>query len=222
MSSPSNSNLVGGERLRSLIERVEQLREEKRNTSDREKQVYAEAKADGYTPKYIRAIVRLREKPPSEREEDEAMMDMYLAAIGMARETPLFRSIEGMGVDAAAKDSVLKALRLIAPQDGEITVKVAGSPRMRIWRDDKGEVQMEEVSDAPPAPMSASPSAASPPRAGAGAPDCTENEAFDLGRNARRADQPVISNPFAWDDKRRRRWDEGWREEDGGDGMGPK
>lgn len=52
-------------------------------------------------------------------------------------------------------------------------------------------------------------------------PDCTTDEAVQLGRQARRDDQPVISNPFPWDDKRRRFWDEGWRNEDGGDGMGP-
>ena len=43
-----------------------------------------------------------------------------------------------------------------------------------------------------------------------------------MGRQARRDDEPIMSNPFPWDDKRRRKWDEGWREEDGGDGMGPR
>lgn len=191
------TNTVRGEELRGLIERVERLREEKAKFADDEKVVFAEAKSAGYTPRYMRAILKLRQFTPSEREEDEAMMDLYLSAIGMARETPLFRHVQGMGVDVAAREKVIEALKLLAPEDGEITVKVGNSPRMRLRRDKDG-VHVEEVKDAPPA------------------------EAHDLGRQARRDDKPVIANPFAWDDERRRSWDEGWRAEDGGDGMGPK
>lgn len=217
------SNMVHGGRLRSLIERIERLRAEKREVGDQEKQVMAEAKAEGYATRYIRAIVKLREKAPSEREEDEAMMDLYLSALGMARETPLFRHVQGMGVDTAAREKVIEALKLLAPEDGEITVKVGSAPRMRLWRDKEG-VRVEEVRDPPPAPPPPPPGAArgaAIARPGSDAPDCTPDEAFELGAAARRADKPVIANPFAWDDKRRRRWDEGWRAEDGGDGMGP-
>lgn len=213
--------MVEGERLRAFIERVEQARSEKKDASDLEKAVLAEAKSVGYAQKYIAAIVRLRAKPPSEREEDQAMMDLYMAAVGMARDTPLFRHVEGIGVDVAARESILDALKLLAPSDGEITIKVGSSPRMRLWRDEDG-VRMEEVSDAPPLATAPGPAASSPSRPGAAAPDCTVAEAFDLGRGARRGDLPVIANPFAWDDPRRRRWDEGWRAEHGGDGMGPR
>lgn len=208
------SNRIHGAQLGQYIERVERLREEKQALGDQEK-------AEGYATAYIRAVLRLRAIPPSEREEHEAMMDLYLSALGMAKETPLFRHIAGMGVDVAARESVLEALKLLAPVDGEITVKVAGAPRMRLWRTTEG-VQVEEVSDAPPPPK---PSAAKPSPAAATrppAPDCTDAEAVELGREARRADQPVIANPFPWDDHRRRLWDEGWRDQDGGDGMGPK
>lgn len=221
MEAGQGSNMVEGERLRAFVERVEQARSEKKVAADLEKAILAEAKSTGYAPKYISAIVRLRAKPPSEREEDEAMMEMYMAAVGMAREAPLFRHVEGMGVDTAARESVLEALKLLAPMDGEITIKVGSGPRMRLSRDKDG-VRIEEVPDIPvanPAPAEKRPSASRP---GAEAPDCSPAEAFDLGREARRDDEPVIANPFAWDDPRRRRWDEGWRAEDGGDGMGPR
>lgn len=220
----SRTNLVHGEKLRAFVERLERLRDEKDGIKDLEKQVLAEAKAEGYTPRYIRAVLKLRAKSPSEREEDEAMMDVYLSALGMARETPLFRSVQSMGVDAAAREKVIEALKLLAPQDGEITVKVGGGPRMRLWRDDAG-VQVEEVPDAPRAPASpgvpSAGAASGVARPGADAPNVTMDGAYELGRQARREDRPVIHNPFAWDDQRRRRWDEGWRAEDGGDGMGP-
>ncbi|OAO02696.1 DUF2312 domain-containing protein [Roseovarius indicus] len=205
----------------SFIERIEQLQAQKRDISDDEKVVFAEAKAKGYTPRYMRALIKLRKKTPSERDEDDAMMELYLASVGMARETPLFRSVSGMGVDVAAREKVIEALKLLAPEDGEITVKAGGGPRMRLWRDKEG-VHVEEVRDAPPAPPPSAEPQSEAKRPGKNAPDCTEDQAFELGRVARRNDEPVIANPFAWNDPCRRRWDEGWRDEDGGDGMGPK
>lgn len=218
------ANAVRGGELRALIERLERLQGEKKILADDEKVVFAEAKAAGYTPKYIRALIKLRKLSPSEREENDAMMELYMASLGMTREAPLFRSVEGMGVDVAVREKVIEALKLLAPTDGEIIVKAGSGPRVRIWRDEDG-VNVEDVKDAPPPPPSASapaPSPDRPSRPGDNAPNCTEDEAFSLGRVARRSDQPIIANPFAWNDARRRRWDEGWRAEDGGDGMGPK
>lgn len=213
------TNTIRGEQLRAFVERIERLRAEKRDIAAGERAVQAEAKAAGYSTRYMKAVIKLREKSPSERDEDAAMMDLYLSAMGMVRETPLFRHVEGMGVDVAAREKVLEALMLLAPENGEITVKIGDTARVRLTRDKDG-VRVEEVRDAPP------PAAPAPPgtvqRPGAAAPNCTPDQAFDLGRQARRDDLPVIANPFAWDDQRRRRWDEGWRHEDGGDGMGPK
>lgn len=215
------NNTVSGDELRSFIERVERLNDDKQAVQDDIKVVYAEANSRGFTAKYIRAIVRLRKKSPSERDEDDSMMDLYLASVGMARDTPLFRHISGMGVDVAARERVIEALKLLAPEDGEITVKAGGGPRVRLWRDKEG-VHVEEVKDTPPpAPVEKKNDSAAR-RPGDDAPNCTAEEAYELGRVARKSDQPVIANPFAWDDKRRRSWDEGWRAEDGGDGMGPK
>lgn len=216
------SNGVSGTQLSSFIERIERLQGEKKIIGDDEKVVFAEAKAAGYTPRYMRAILRLRKKTPTERDEDDAMMDLYLSAIGMARETPLFSHVQGMGVDVAAREKVIEALKLLAQVDGEITVKVGGGPRIRIWRDKEG-VHSEEVKSAPaPAAKPVPGTQSRMQRPGENAPDCTEAEAHDFGRQARLDDQAITANPFAWDDKRRRRWDEGWRAEDGVDGMGPK
>ncbi len=216
------TNGISGTELSSFVERIERLQSEKKIIGDDEKVVFAEAKARGFTPRYIRAVIKLRKKTPSERDEDDAMMDLYLASVGMARETPLFAHVKGLGVDVAAREKVIEALKLLAPIDGEIVVKAGSGPRVRIWRDKEG-VHAEDVKDAPPKFEGKSdPSAKRMQRPGDDAPNCTEEEAHNLGGQARREDKAITENPFAWDDKRRRRWDEGWRAEDGGDGMGPK
>ena len=74
---------VAADRLRHHIERVERLEEEKKTISDDIKDVYGEAKAEGYDPKAMRAIVKLRKEDPEKRAEREAVLDTYLAALGM-------------------------------------------------------------------------------------------------------------------------------------------
>lgn len=69
--------------LRSLIERVERLEEEKKTLTGDIKEVYAEAKANGFNTKIMREIVKLRKLEASEREETQAMLDLYMAALGM-------------------------------------------------------------------------------------------------------------------------------------------
>jgi len=222
-TSEAATNMVSGDRLRSYVERLERLGAEAKDIAEQKKLVMAEATAEGYATKYIAAICKMRLKPPSERDEDEAMMDMYQAAMGMARELPLFRSIQAMAVDTTARESILEALKLLAPEDGEITIRVGAGPRMRLWRTKEG-VHVEEVTPETPAHRKRDDdvveSAAS--RAKADFPDVSLDQAKCLGSEARLDDQPVIANPFPWDDKRRRSWDEGWREQDGGDGMGPQ
>lgn len=139
------TNSVHGAELRQFVERAERLEEEKKEVGEQIKLVYQEAAGRGFAVRYIRAIVKLRKKKPSEREEDDAMMELYLSALGMAKEAPLFRSIEGMGVDVAARDAVIDAMKLLAPHNGEITLKVGTGPRVRIWRDDAGSARVEEV-----------------------------------------------------------------------------
>ncbi|RAI03752.1 DUF2312 domain-containing protein [Acuticoccus sediminis] len=74
---------VAGDQLRTIVERIERLEEEKQGIADDIKDVYAEAKANGYDVKVLRQIVRLRKQEPSERTEFEAILDLYMQALGM-------------------------------------------------------------------------------------------------------------------------------------------
>ena len=71
------------ERLRLLIERIERLEEEKKGIGDDIKDVYGEAKATGYDVKAMRAVIRLRKLERQERDEQEAMIDLYKTALGL-------------------------------------------------------------------------------------------------------------------------------------------
>ena len=74
---------VAGDRLRSLIERIERLEEEKETISVDVREVYAEAKATGFDPKVMRQIVRLRKMESDDRTEQEALLEIYNEALGM-------------------------------------------------------------------------------------------------------------------------------------------
>lgn len=74
---------IAAGQLRAFIERIERLEEEKKNISDDIKDVKAEAKAMGYSVATINEIVKLRKKDEADREEAQAMLDLYMAALGM-------------------------------------------------------------------------------------------------------------------------------------------
>jgi len=74
---------VAADELRLLIERIERLEEEKKAIADDVRDVYAEAKARGYDPKTMRAVVRLRKMENNARQEAEALLDTYKAALGL-------------------------------------------------------------------------------------------------------------------------------------------
>ena len=71
------------DRLRLLIERVERLEEEKKGLTDDIRDVYAEAKANGYDPKIMRMIVRLRKMETHTRQEQDAILETYRTAVGV-------------------------------------------------------------------------------------------------------------------------------------------
>ncbi|PLW76826.1 DUF2312 domain-containing protein [Cohaesibacter celericrescens] len=75
---------VAADQLRALVERIERLEEEKKAISDDISDIYSEAKGNGYDVKVIRQVVRLRKQDSNEREEMEALLDLYLHALGMA------------------------------------------------------------------------------------------------------------------------------------------
>jgi uncharacterized protein (UPF0335 family) len=74
---------VAADELRLLIERAERLEEEKKGISDDIKDVMAEAKGRGYDPKAIRRILSIRKKKREEFQEEEAILEVYMRALGM-------------------------------------------------------------------------------------------------------------------------------------------
>ena len=71
------------DQLKSIIERIERLEEEKKAISDDIRDVYAESKGNGYHVKALRAIVRMRKQDPNERLEEETILETYMQALGM-------------------------------------------------------------------------------------------------------------------------------------------
>ena len=78
------SDNISAEQLRLFIERIERLEEEKKGIADDIKDVYAEAKSTGFDVKTMRAIVKLRKMEKHHRDEAEALLDTYKAALGLA------------------------------------------------------------------------------------------------------------------------------------------
>ena len=69
--------------LKSIVERIERLEEDKKAIAGDIKEVYAEAKANGFDTKILRKVISLRKKDRNEREEEEAILDLYMNALGM-------------------------------------------------------------------------------------------------------------------------------------------
>lgn len=75
---------VAQDQLRAFIERIERLEEEKSALADDTKEIYAEAKGNGFDTKVLRQIVRIRKMDPESRMEQEALIELYMSALGMA------------------------------------------------------------------------------------------------------------------------------------------
>jgi len=88
----------GNDQLRSIIARVERLEEEKAALAADIKEVYAEAKGNGFDTKTIRQIIRIRKQVAAERQEQEAMLDVYMHALGMLADTPLGEAAIGRNI----------------------------------------------------------------------------------------------------------------------------
>jgi uncharacterized protein (UPF0335 family) len=77
------SGLIAREQLKAFVERIERLEEEKKAIADDIKDVFAEAKANGYDTKALRTIIRMRKQDTDERREQEAILELYMQALGM-------------------------------------------------------------------------------------------------------------------------------------------
>ena len=95
------SDAVNSGRLRSFIERIERLEEEKKQTADDIKEVYAEAQGDGFCAKTLRKLVAERKLDESERRERALLFATYAEALGMYADTPLGHAATERAVDTA-------------------------------------------------------------------------------------------------------------------------
>ena len=85
-ASISSADVITGAaqtRLRTIIERIERLEEDKAVIANDIKEVYAEAKGEGFDVKILRKVVSIRKKDKVKRDEEEALLDLYMSAIGM-------------------------------------------------------------------------------------------------------------------------------------------
>lgn len=108
---------IAGDRLRSFIERIERLEEERRSIADDIKEVYSEAKGTGFDTKIMRQLVRLRRMDKDDLDEQETLLDIYKRALGMLADTPLGEAslrmaklTAGLGA-AAGVEGTLRAIR---------------------------------------------------------------------------------------------------------------
>lgn len=84
MSNPNDAYNVTADELRQFIERFEQLESEKKDVTEQQKELMAEAKGRGYDTKVMKKVIALRKRKPDDIAEEEAVLEMYKQALGMA------------------------------------------------------------------------------------------------------------------------------------------
>jgi uncharacterized protein (UPF0335 family) len=84
MNDQTDTYSVTADELRQFIERAETLAAEKRDIAEQEKELFAEAKGRGYDTRVMRKVIALRKRKPDDIAEEEAVLEMYKAALGMA------------------------------------------------------------------------------------------------------------------------------------------
>lgn len=189
MAKKKEHNQSGADQLRSVVERIERLEEEKAAIGADIKEVYAEAKANGFDTKTLRKLIVERRKDRAQREEEQALLEIYMAALGMLDGTPLG--------DAARR-------RLTDEADEQPEEATDEAPEEK-----DGEGGGDGGDAAPEVP-------ARPPRV---IGEQELEEARSQGREGAKAGKRVIENPFVAGDPRRAAWDEGWCAQTGSDGM---
>ena len=83
MADTVSTDSVAQDQLKAFVERIERMEEEKKAIADDIREIYAEAKGNGFDIKVLRQVVKIRKQDHSERMEQEAILDLYLAALGM-------------------------------------------------------------------------------------------------------------------------------------------
>jgi uncharacterized protein (UPF0335 family) len=190
MTEPTSSDSSAA-RLKSFIERIERLEEEKAGIAADIKEVYAEAKGTGFDTKIMRQVIRLRKMDEADRREQEELLELYKSALGML-------------VGTALGDYALRRARppSASPDDED-----------PVDPDDK--VSASAPAGDPPAPPEIDEALAEK----AALALKTVAEAKQMGRDAHAAGKPIHANPFLPRSKQRGAFDTGWCEADGSDGM---
>ena len=80
---------VAGDRIRSFVERIEQLEIESQELNEQKKEVFSEAKGEGFDVKIIKEIIKLRKQDPEERDEHETLLDVYMRAMETESAEPI-------------------------------------------------------------------------------------------------------------------------------------
>jgi uncharacterized protein (UPF0335 family) len=209
-------NTISGELLRGFVERIENIDAQIKDLGQDKRVIMAEAKKANLVPAAIGFVLKKRKMKPSDRAECEVLEDMYLHAMGMGAANPLFRAVGMMEVDIMTRESVIEAMKKFVPAGGSIQVEAGGGLPVRLTRGSDGAVSVTEV--VRPQTARRDDPKAWPVKADV--PDVDAAGAQQLGAQAFAADVAIIANPFPYGDPRRPRWDAGWRDEAGHDGMG--
>lgn len=115
---------IAGDRLKSFIERIERLEEEKKAIGQDIKEVYAEAKGSGFDTKIMRRLIKERRMDKDDLDEQEALLDVYRRALGMLADLPLGES--ALRRANHTKKAVEKLIGTI-PEGGSISIETAGT-----------------------------------------------------------------------------------------------
>jgi uncharacterized protein (UPF0335 family) len=185
----SGHNQSAAERLLKFVQRLEALDEDKRDIATQISEVKKEAKEAGFDVPTINQMVRERRMSQEERDARDALRDLYRASLGMLGDTPLG--------EAAIRRLEKRRKPDKKPDSGAPAADGAQAP--------------DVAPDAPEAPQQ--------PAAAEFMPGVTVDEAELMGRQAAADGKSVIENPFPARDPRRARWDMGWCQESGSDGM---
>jgi len=205
------ADVIGGSTaalLCQIVARIEREEEEKAKIADGIKAIYAEAKAHGFDTKAIRRQIRRRKKSKEQVEEEEALDDIYRAALGDLGDTPLgeaaVRRLSKEAKKAEPQKPETKGGKK-PPADPPPPAAPSTDDPAEPDTDGQREQPQQQDGDTPPA---------DPPK-----PSPTVADAQRMGAEAAKAGQPITSNPFVARDPRRAAWDMGWCQAAGSDGM---
>lgn len=134
-----------GKLLNGYIAAIEHTRERKKQIGDEEKAAFAAAEADGFDKGTLRTVLKLRTLDREKRIKQDGLLTAYLHALGMDDSPTLFSAVGMMGIDIAMREQVIAALEQFVPASGDIVVRVPGGAPVRLWRNESGAVEVQDM-----------------------------------------------------------------------------